>query len=83
MSSIKAVSVGRFRADACEQRKRGLKVGGTCTEFAVTDGTTERYIRAYGATPGERKTAAIEAYKRGEGKPANESVYSGGFTHCR
>lgn len=67
MSKITAVSVARYRAEASQQRRRGLKVGGTVTIFAVSDGAVTRYIDAYGATPGERKTAAIEAFIRGEG----------------
>jgi len=64
---ITAISIARYRASASKQRARGLKIGGTVTIFAVSDGETTRYIDAYGATPGERKTSAIESFKRGEG----------------
>jgi hypothetical protein len=65
---ITAYSVARYRAEAAEQRRRGLKVGGTVTVFCVSDGTRTRYIDAYGHAPSTRKAAAIEAFKRGEGR---------------
>ena len=62
---ITAVSMYRSRADAYIQRSLGLKVGGTMTEFYVSDGVTHLRIYTWGATPGERKTAALEAFKAG------------------
>lgn len=59
----KAVSIARYRSDANAQKSRGLKVGGTMTIFAVSDGVTELYIDAYGATPNERKANAITAFE--------------------
>ncbi len=62
-----AISVERFRADAKTQRALGLKVGGTATKFLVQDNERqlEGYVTAYGATPGERKSAAINQFRCG------------------
>lgn len=59
-----AISIERFRADAATQRRLGLKVGGTGTKWRIRDleTGTEAYITSYGATPGERKSAAIQQF---------------------
>ena len=59
-------SIARHRAPAAEQRRRGLKVGGTATEFQIIDNETgdKARIVAYGATPGERRTAALEQFRQ-------------------
>jgi hypothetical protein len=59
-------SIARFRAPAAEQRRRGLKVGGTATEFQIIDNETgdKARIVAYGPTPGDRKTAALEQFRQ-------------------
>lgn len=67
----KAVSIARYRSPANEQRKRDLQVGGTMTIFMVSDGVTERFIDAYGATPNERRANAIRSFESiRDGKPA-------------
>lgn len=68
MPRFTAVSLERFRADAAICRRYGLKVGSTGTKWLVTDNTLqlEGYVTSYGATPGERKSAAIEAFKAGK-----------------
>ncbi len=62
--NLTVYSVERYRAPASIQRAKGLKVGGTATVFSITDresGKTAR-ITAYGASPGQRRTAAIETF---------------------
>lgn len=65
--NIVAISIERFRASASIQRSLGLKVGGTGTKWLVRDTQTkaEGYVTTYGATPGERKTAAINQFMAG------------------
>lgn len=62
MAKVFVISVARYRAHANEQKRRGLKVGGTMTIFEVTSALGTRYIDAYGATPADRRKHAIEAY---------------------
>jgi hypothetical protein len=62
-----AISLERFRADAATCRAYGLKVGSTGTTWLVRDEQTglEGRVTSYGATPGERKTAAIHQFAAG------------------
>jgi hypothetical protein len=55
---ITAISMNRSRAHAAMQKQLGLKVGGTMTEFSVSDGEHDMTIEAWGATPGARATIA-------------------------
>lgn len=55
---ITVISMNRSRAEASMQRRLDLKVGGTCTEFSVSDGAHDMTIEAWGATPGARATIA-------------------------
>jgi carbamoylphosphate synthase large subunit len=59
---LTCISMNRYRAEAHVQRALGLKVGGTMTEFSVSDGRTDMLIAAWGATPGERSTIAKAAF---------------------
>lgn len=66
METIRAISKERWRATADERRCYG---GKTVTEFWVImskDGVEEKMlvVKGYGATPGERKTFAIESAKK-------------------
>jgi hypothetical protein len=62
---LRVYSVSRSRAHAREQRALGLKVGGTATVFRVSDGERAWTIEAWGATPGERRSAALRAFEQG------------------
>lgn len=64
---LTCLSMYRGRADAAKQRSLGLKVGGTQTEFWINDGLHDRDMKivAWGATPGDRKTAALNAFAAG------------------
>jgi hypothetical protein len=65
MAKLKVISMNRYRAAASVQRALGLKVGGAVTEFSVSDGKTDMLIEAWGATPGQRSTAAKLAFELG------------------
>jgi hypothetical protein len=66
MAKLKAWSVRRWRADAAECKRRGLKVGSTKTQFGVqVEGGEIRYYSALAATPGERMTIAKRMYAEG------------------
>lgn len=62
MGKVTLYSKSRGRAEAAVQRRLGLKVGGTVTTFSVSDGAKTWEIEAYGATPGERSSAAKKAF---------------------
>ena len=72
MAKITAISMHRSRAEAATQRRLGLKVGGTMTEFSVSDGEKTLTIDAWGATPAVRASAAKKAFIQG-------STYYGPF----
>ncbi len=65
MAKLTAVSMYRYRAEAATQRRLGLKVGGTMTEYSVSDGSKTLTIQAWGPTPGARATAAKRAFITG------------------
>jgi hypothetical protein len=60
---ITCISMNRSRAEAATQRRLGLKVGGTMTEFSVDDGLYSMTIEAWGATPGARATIAKACFQ--------------------
>lgn len=62
MAKITAVSMQRSRAHAETQKRLGLKVGGTTTQYSVSDGSRTLTIDAWGPTPGERMSAAKKAF---------------------
>ncbi len=63
---IKAESFERYYGGIAEKRKYGGQ--GTVTKFYVyVEGDTPVLIEGHGKTPGERKTFAINEYKRIKG----------------
>ncbi len=64
-SKVTIYSVQRGRAHAADQRRLGLKVGGTFTTFRVSDGARDWTIDAWGAMPGDRRSAALRAFEQG------------------
>lgn len=72
---ITCISMNRSRAEAAMQRRLDLQVGGTCTEFEVSDGAHIMTIEAWGATPGARATVAKVCFAARKVHDADSWVY--------